>query len=128
MSVKCREALAKFCERDDLIYEKEFLSEEENDKVSEVFIIGDIEVKDEILKKYDYDYDDRTFRYRFYKSVPSGITEEQINQYIAIKTLENLRDISGNINTIRYIMQFWFILSLLSLGIFLIGIFITASR
>lgn len=121
MSAKYEKIMGEFCEEEELTHDKEFLSEQENGRITEEYVNGDAEVKENILNLYDYEYDDNTNQFHFYKLVPSGISKEEIDRYISVKTLQNLRQINATVRTIKSIAVFWLILSLISVVIFAIG-------
>jgi len=122
MSKKIQDVKKRFLETNDLLYDKEFLSEEENEKLSEEYLSGDSDEKDKILEVYNFDYDVKNFEYHFYKQIPISLTDKEMNQYILIKVLNNIRSMNDKLNIIKYVIVFWFILNIIGILLLLSGL------
>ena len=122
MSKKIDDVKKKFLEANDLLYDKEFLSEEENEKLSEEYLIGDSDVKDKILEVYNYDYDEKNFQYHFYKQIPVSISDKEMDQFIMFKILNNIEVMNDKISVIKYVILFWFILTIIAILLLLSGL------
>lgn len=115
MSTKIEDVKKKFLETKDLLYHKEFLSEEENEKLSEEYLLGDSNTKDKILEVYNFDYNEKNFEYHFYKQIPVSISEKEMNEYILIKVLNNIESMNEKLSIIKYVIVFWFILTIIGI-------------
>ena len=75
------------------------------------------------IRKDDYEYDEKNYKFHFYKLVPSEISEKELEQYISIKTLESIKAVNEKLDTIKFILILWFVLIIIGVGLsFLSGL------
>ncbi|MDP4181587.1 MAG: hypothetical protein Q8942_10880 [Bacillota bacterium] len=98
-----------------LAFEKEYYSDEENEKLIEIVFNGEQNERDKILEEYSYDYDAHKSKYKFYKNIPLNCSKDEIDQFIQIKMLEYIKASNESINTIRNIVLCLFFISLIGL-------------
>ena len=122
MSTKIEDAKMEFLKTNKLLYDKKFLSEEENEKLSDEYLIGDSVAKDEILEVYNFDYDEKNSEFHFYKQIPISISDKEMEQYILINVLNTIKSMNGKLNTIKCVIKFWFILTIIGVLLLLSGL------
>jgi hypothetical protein len=122
MSVKIEDVKKRFLETNELLYDKEFLSEEENEKLSEEYLSGDSDAKDKILEVYNFDYDEKNFEYHFYKQIPISLTDKEMDQYIMINVLNNIRSMNDKLDAIKFVIVLWFILTIIGILLLILGL------
>lgn len=105
----------EFLNEYELGFKKEYFGEKENTDLNEVIQNGEQNEVNRILEEYNYDFDDGKNTYLFYKKVPLNYSKEDIDQFIQLKILEHTKNTNSNINTIKGIIVFWFVLTLLGL-------------
>lgn len=103
----------KFLTNNELNYERICVSEEENKKLNDFAFFSPTAKEAKILNDYYKDVDERG-RY-FYKKVPADISDEEIKQYAIMKSLEVLKSMDKKLDTIKNIMIFWLVLSIISI-------------
>lgn len=111
MLEKCRE---KFIEDNDY-YEKVYLPEEEQERLNQKIIERDYnEGEENPFNKYSYEETEDNL-YKFYEKKPMHIPDSELNQYISLKMLELTKAMDEKQKTMKNIMIFWLILTIISL-------------
>jgi hypothetical protein len=80
------------------------------------------EEKDEIKKIYQVE-ENASGWLNFYTEQAETVTEEELSQYISMKLIQRLDSIDEKVNTMKNIMIFWVVLSIIGsiIGVFLIA-------
>lgn len=62
--------------------------------------------------------------YKYFKKIPVQMTNEELNLYLQVELLGSNRQMDNKIGTIKSIMIFWLILTIINL----VGVFILVSK
>ena len=107
MGTRFEQYRKKFIEENDF-YEKEYLPEEEQEELRKRFEENEIEDN-------PYEYERTENGFRFYVKKPAEVSESILNQYILMKTLDYTKAMDEKQNTMKNIMIFWLILTIINL-------------
>ena len=114
MNKQFEEYKMQFIEENGL-YDKEYLSEEENDELNQKIDEGT--ATGNPFEDYDYEYEREYNWYKFYKKVPYEISESDLNLYIAMNILKINKSMEQKQNTMKNIIVFWYVLTFIYIGI-----------
>ncbi len=112
MSKLLEECRVQFIKDNDY-YDKVYLNESEQEKLNRQIIEDNFKDSNPFE---DYYYDEtEDGLYKFYEKKPKEVPDAELNQYISLKMLELNKSMNEKQNTIRGILIFWLVLSILSL-------------
>ena len=94
-------------------YEKVYLTDEEQEKLNQLVHNG-FENEESPFKKYKYE-NIGSSKYKFYEAKPIEVSDSELNQYISMKMLDLTKEMNDKQSTIKNIMVFWVILTIISL-------------
>ncbi|PYG86867.1 hypothetical protein LY28_02688 [Ruminiclostridium sufflavum DSM 19573] len=94
------------------LFEKEYLPEEEQERLN---ALGP-DSGEKAFGKYGYE-PEGLYEYRFYRKIPPQLTDLQLNNIVLLKLLEKTEDMNSKQNTIKNILIFWLILTVLGVVI-----------
>ncbi len=90
------------------LYEKEYLPEEEQKRLNSLMFDSD----EEPFAMYGYE-PNGLYEFRFFKKIPLQLSELQLNNIILLKLLEESKDINKKQSTIKNILIFWCVLTVI---------------
>ena len=95
---------------------KNYVSDEVNQELNKKYYSSEISQK-EITEKYKFerDSDPGSSNLYFYTEGASEITDTEFSQYISMKIIDRMREMDNKINTIKNILVFWFILTIIGI-------------
>jgi uncharacterized protein YaaW (UPF0174 family) len=99
-----------FLKKQKITYRKLYLSEEDNEKVAERYKKDTAEVN----REYKSEVDTEGKKY-FYTEKFEEATDEEISLFVKMKLVEKLNDIDYKLYTMRFIMIFGFILTIIGM-------------
>ena len=124
MNANLEEYKKKFVQKFELTIKKNYVIEEENQELTRKYSRSDKEAR-QILKEYKVESESNELgfhSYRFYKEEAIEISDSEISEYISIKMLnytiamqESQNIMKEHQNTMKNIMIFWFITTIISL-------------
>lgn len=92
------------------LYEKEYLPEEEQERLNSLPLDSD----EEPFAIYGYE-PNGLYEYRFFKKIPLQLSDSQLNNIILLKLLEESKYMNKKQNTIKNILIFWCILTVMAI-------------
>lgn len=101
----------QFYEEYDL-YEKEYLPEEEQERLNSL----PPDSNEEPFAMYGYE-PNGLYEYRFFRKIPLQLSDSQLNNIILLKLLEQSEDMNKKQSTIKNILIFWCILTVIGIVI-----------
>lgn len=94
-------------------YEKVYLSKYEQDRLNQQVIEKNYKEGNPFEEYYYEETEDDL--YRFYDTKPMEVSDSELNQYISMKMLEVTKEMNEKQNTIKDILIFWLILTIISI-------------
>ncbi len=110
-----------FLKQQKLTYRRTYVSDSENDKLNSKYNKSESD-KDEIRKVFQVE-ENASGWLNFYTEQSEEVTDEEFSQYISMKLIQKLDSIDDKVDTMKNIMIFWVVLTILSI----IGAFLIAS-
>lgn len=110
----------KFLKQHQLTYKRIYLSDSENDKLRRRYETKDAD-KSEIEKEFKIEENFEGIR--FYTERFEDISDEEISQYISLRTIQKLESIDEKLYTIKNILIFFLIISIIGI----VGLFVVNS-
>ena len=103
-----------FIKKNELDIIKNYLNNDENEKVLKKYNLSDDD-EAEVLKQYKKETD-MSGKIRFYTEQSQGqITDDELQQYINFKMIHRLDNMESTLYTIKNILVFWLILTIIGL-------------
>lgn len=103
----------EFLENNELLFEKVPVSKEENKELEKKYHYGSTSEHEKINEEYLIE--DKIDGKAFYKKKPIDITDDELKEFMFITVHDIIRESNKNISTMKNIMIFWLILTIINL-------------
>jgi hypothetical protein len=113
MNTRVQEYKDNFLKEQKLTYNRIYVSDSENDKLNSEYNKSEIN-KAEIKKNYRVE-ENAAGWLNFYTEQSETVTEQELSQYISIKLIQKLDSIDKKLYTMKNIMIFWLVLSIVGI-------------
>lgn len=111
-----------FLKEQQLTHKRKYVSDSDNELLYRKYYKSESD-KNEVKKDYKI-HEDSNGSIKFYTEVSEDISDEELSEYISMKVIQRLDGIDEKLYTIKNIMIFWFILTLVGV----VGLIYTAIK